>query len=389
MKKINVLYIEDVGEIAGGPNSLLQLFSEIHHDVNIHIFAPKGPFIDKARLFSKNINITNITRYEHIIFLGKRFPNIYHIILRLLDAIKIFKYIKRNKIDIVHSNDLDGHITAWFLNHIFGVQSIWHIRIMTWPRILYKLKRVTKVIFVSKAVMNNALNGLTKNNTTVVYNGIDVNVFQEQLNKFDSQQVRNELQIDKKTFVIGYVGRIKEQKRQKILLEAVSLLINKGFDLKVVFVGDDSVTREFVSGNKNNYYKNLKELAKNYNINKNIIFTGQQSEVAKFYKIFDCFVFPAINDSNPRVILEAMVSRIPIVANNTGGVVDMLENGKFGLISEVDNIQNFSDNIEKVINKKSGIDTEETFLKLNRDFKIEKHKNNILNIYQDILSKRN
>ena len=89
------------------------------------------------------------------------------------------------------------------------------------------------------------------------------------------------------------------------------------------------------------------------------------------------------------VILEAMVSRIPIVANNTGGVVDMLENGKFGLISEVDNIQNFSDNIEKVINEKSGIDTEETFLKLNRDFKIEKHKNNVLNIYQDILSKRN
>ena len=74
MKKINVLYIEDVGEIAGGPNSLLQLFSEIHHDVHIHIFAPKGPFIDKARLFSKNINITNITRYEHIIFFGKRFP---------------------------------------------------------------------------------------------------------------------------------------------------------------------------------------------------------------------------------------------------------------------------------------------------------------------------
>ena len=132
-----------------------------------------------------------------------------------------------------------------------------------------------------KQLLDNALNGLTKNNTTVVYNGIDVNVFQEQLNKFDSQQVRNELQIDKKTFVIGYVGRIKEQKRQKILLEAVSLLINKGFDLKVVFVGDDSVTREFVSGNKNNYYKNLKELAKNYNINKNIIFTGQQSEVAK------------------------------------------------------------------------------------------------------------
>ena len=385
MKKINVLYIEDVGEIAGGPNSLLQLFSEIHHDVNIHIFAPKGPFIDKARLFSKNINITNITRYEHILFFGKRFSNLYHIILRFLDAIKIFKYIKKNKIDIVHSNDLDGHITAWFLNHIFSVKSIWHIRIMTWPRILYKLKRVTKVLFVSKAVMDNALDGLTKKNTTVVYNGININAFQEQLNKFDSQQVRNELEIDKKTFVIGYVGRIKEQKRQKVLLEAITPLVNKGFDLKVVFVGDDSVTREFISGNKNNYYENLKELVKNYNISKNIIFTGQQSEVAKFYKIFDCFVFPAINDSNPRVILEAMSAKIPIVANNTGGVVHMLENGKFGLISEVDNVKSFTKNIEKIINNKSIVNTNETFIKLDHDFSIKKHRNEILNIYKDCL----
>ena len=67
--------------------------------------------------------------------------------------LKFLSISKEIKIDIVHSNDLDGHITAWFLNHIFGVQSIWHIRIMTWPRILYKLKRVTRVIFVSKAVI--------------------------------------------------------------------------------------------------------------------------------------------------------------------------------------------------------------------------------------------
>ena len=196
MKKINILYIEDVAEIAGGPNSLLQLFGQIYNDVNIHIFAPEGAFTSQAKLFSNNINITNITRYESIVLFGKRFPNFYHIFLRLLDSVKIFKYIKKHNIDIVHSNDLDGHIIAWFLNHIFRVKSIWHIRIMTWPKILYQIKRVSQIIFVSKAVMNFSIKDSNKKNATVIYNGIDIDNFRKKLNSFNAIDTKRKLNIN-------------------------------------------------------------------------------------------------------------------------------------------------------------------------------------------------
>ena len=237
MKKIKVLYIEDVGEIAGGPNSLLQLFSKINNSIEIHLFAPDGPFAKQARNYASTITITNKTRYEQIKFFGMSFPNFYHIYLRFIESIQLFFYVRKNKIDIVHSNDLDGHITSWFLCHFFGIKVVWHIRIMTWPKILYKIKRVSQIIFVSDAVKDFSLDNQNDKNVSVIYNGINIEHFQRELDKYDYSQIRKKFNIHKDTFLFGYVSRIKDQKRQMIVLESILPLIRKGMDLKVMFVG--------------------------------------------------------------------------------------------------------------------------------------------------------
>ena len=384
--KVKVLFLEDVGERAGGSNSLLQLFSYIHNNVDIYVFSPKGYFTNEAKKYTKNIFYSNIVRYESIVFLSKRLPNLYHIFLRLLDSVRLFRYIKKNNINIVHSNDLDGHIVAWFLNHLFNIKSVWHIRIMTWPKILYKLKRVSKIIFVSKAVSDFSLNGSTNKNTTVIYNGIDIDNFRKSLIRQNHNEIKNKYHIGDDQFVVGYVGRIKHQKRQMVLVEAINLLIKKGYNIKLILVGDDSVTKEAISGNPENYFNEIKKIIVKYGIEKNIALPGHQSNVAQFYSIFDCFAFPAINDSNPRVILEAMAAKIPIVANNTGGVVDMLENGKYGLISKVDNIEDLSNKIESLIKNDSKIETKNTYKKLKRDFTMDIHSQNVLNLYKKIVN---
>tara|TARA_Y100000590_G_scaffold449623_1_gene588059 strand:- start:1171 stop:2334 length:1164 start_codon:yes stop_codon:yes gene_type:complete len=387
MKKIKVLFLEDVGERAGGSNSLLQLFSYIHKNVDIHVFSPKGYFTNESKKYSKNIFYSNIIRYESILLFNKRLPNLYHIFLRLLDSVRLFRYVKKNNIDIVHSNDLDGHIIAWFLNHIFNITSVWHIRIMTWPKILYKLKRVSKIIFVSKAVSNFSLNGSSNENTTVIYNGIDINSFRKNLLIQNNNEIKNKYNIGDDQFVIGYVGRIKHQKRQMILVKAVHLLIKKGYNIKLILVGDDSVTKESISGNPDQYFNEIKKMIVKYNLEKNVVLTGHQSNVTQFYNIFNCFAFPAINDSNPRVILEAMTAQIPIIANDTGGVVDMLENGKYGLIAKVDNVKDLSNKIECLIKKDIIIDTRKTYKKLINDYTLDIHSQNILNLYNELIKK--
>ena len=256
---------------------------------------------------------------------------------------------------------------------------------MTWPKILYKLKRVSKIIFVSESVRQYSLRGSSKKNTTVIYNGIDIDHFKSELQNQSKNNIRDKLNITKNEFIVGYVGRVKDQKRQKVLLEAINLLIKKGHQVRLIIVGDDTVTKESISGNASNYFNELKDLIAQYNIEDNISLVGHQSNVAQFYNIFDCFAFPAINDSNPRVILEAMAAKIPIVANNTGGVVDMLEAGKYGLIYNVDNINDLSDKIELLIDNYSIIDTESAFKKLKNDFTIREHAKSVLKLYKDII----
>ena len=383
MEKIKVLFLEDVGERAGGSNSLLQLFSHIDDFIDIHIFSPKGYFTSEAKKYTNNFFYSKITRYESIVIFKRRIPNPYHILLRLLDSIKIYFYVKRNNINIVHSNDLDGHIIAWFLNHLFNIKSIWHIRIMTWPKILYKLKRVSKIIFVSETVRQHSLQGSSKKNTTVIYNGIDIDHFKSELQKESENNTRDILNITKDEFIIGYVGRVKEQKRQKILIEALNILIKKGYKVRLILVGDDTITKESIAGNASNYFNEIKDLIDQYNIVDNVDLVGHQSNVAQFYNLFDCFAFPAINDSNPRVILEAMAAKIPIIANDTGGVVDMLEDGKYGLMYSVDNAKDLSDKIELLINNNSIIDTKSAFNKLRNDYTIREHAKLILNLYKN------
>jgi glycosyltransferase involved in cell wall biosynthesis len=385
MKKIKVLYIEDIGEIAGGPNSLLQLFSKIGNHVEIHLFAPDGPFAESARKYASKVTITNKTRYDQIKFFGMSVPNFYHIFLRFKESVKFFFYIKKNKIEIVHSNDLDGHITSWFLCHVFGIKVVWHIRIMTWPKVLYKIKRVSQIIFVSDAVKDFSLENQNNKNVSVIYNGINIKHFQKELDKYDYDQIRKDFKVHKDTFLLGYVSRIKDQKRQMIILKSILPLIKNGINLKVMFVGDDSVTRDIISGKENNYYNELQQFSKKNDLQNNVIFTGHQAITAKFYKIFNGFIFPAINDSNPRVILEAMASKIPIIANDTGGVMNMLEDGKYGLISEVDNVQIFSEKIKKLIHNKSAVDVNKTFTKLQKDFSLDSHAQNVLSVYKMIL----
>jgi glycosyltransferase involved in cell wall biosynthesis len=63
----------------------------------------------------------------------------------------------------------------------------------------------------------------------------------------------------------------------------------------------------------------------------------------------------------------------------------MLENGEFGLLCEVDNINDFTKKIEMLLINKTIINTEKTFKKLKRDFSLDVHSTNILSIYNDIV----
>ena len=66
---------------------------------------------------------------------------------------------------------------------------------------------------------------------------------------------------------------------------------------------------------------------------------------SRFLKVFDIFVLPSISEGMPICLLEAMASGCPIVASSVGGIPQMIENGKTGILVEPANVDALSNSI--------------------------------------------
>ncbi len=126
--------------------------------------------------------------------------------------------------------------------------------------------------------------------------------------------------------VIGFVGELREKKGMKTLLSAYAQACKKcAATLLIVGVirqGEDKQAfDEFVSANPN-----LK-----------IIVTGYiaPSDLPSYYSLMDVFVHPSIHDGMPNAILEAMACERAIIATPAGGTKDMIEDGKNGMLVNI------------------------------------------------------
>ena len=129
-----------------------------------------------------------------------------------------------------------------------------------------------------------------------------------------------------------YVGRIDWAKGFKEMLECLVELNNnqnKIFELNIV--GWDETKGELVK-------KAVLKLAKELNINSNIIFHGKKKpgkELYQFYKDADIFILASYQEGFPRTIWEAFANGLPVVTTPVGSISLKLNNRQHALFCEV------------------------------------------------------
>jgi len=149
---------------------------------------------------------------------------------------------------------------------------------------------------------------------TYIPNGVDTKLFSPSRHRTNSD------------FRILFVGRLIEQKGVKYLLEAVAkILKEKGASSGKVFcdiVGDGPLRQE------------LESLSKSLGIDNVVTFHGWvvREKLPVMYQQADVFVLPSFDEGMPNVILEAMASRLPIIATNIRGNNELIGNGTNGFL---------------------------------------------------------
>ena len=122
-------------------------------------------------------------------------------------------------------------------------------------------------------------------------------------------------------FVVGIVGRIEEGKGQWMVIEAISKL--KEPNIKALIVGHTMDER---------YLESLKQKVKELDLNGRVIFSGFTKEVNEHFNLCDVSVLATPRETFGLVVIESMVNRVPVIATNNGGPLEIIDDGKDGLL---------------------------------------------------------
>lgn len=139
---------------------------------------------------------------------------------------------------------------------------------------------------------------------------------------------------------------------------------------------------------KNKGHKYLEETMKNFpEIKLNII--SNIPNASKYLKNFDIFVLPSLKEGLPYVILEAGLAGLPVISSNIGGIPEIIENGKNGLLVPPANPKKLADAIKKLIEDKTLRENLAKNLreKIKKKFSLEKMLEQTTPLYKKITNK--
>ena len=185
------------------------------------------------------------------------------------------------------------------------------------------IKETKKFICVSEYISKELQKylKLEKDKFYVLRNCIDTKIFQKKLNNKEEENLRKKYQILPTDKIILFAGRIVPEKGVKELIEAILKLNQKNYKLLVIGSALNSLSLT------TNYQKEIEKLVEK--MGNNVIFTGfiQYSEMYKYYSLADLAVLPSIwDDPAPLTIIESLVSGLPIITTNSGGIPEYARN---------------------------------------------------------------
>lgn len=293
---------------------------------------------------------------------------------------RLRKYLIENRINLLHTHNyksnLIGLMAAWFAG-IPVVATAHGFTGSSKAVLLYEKidKFVLKAFFKKVAVVTDAMFPEWKSpRKSVIANGVDVQRFKR--DETSRQQIRKEFGIKDGEVLIATVGRLSKEKNQELLLDAAVRLLQKYNHMKILIVGDGP---EMAA---------LRAKVRSDRIEDKVIFTGVLGNLAPVYQAMDIFVLPSLTEGVPLVILEAMASRIPIVATRVGGIPGIITDGKTGILAAPGRADELAAKIEIFLNdrQKREESAQTAFRFVNENFSQEKMFERYRRFYREALN---
>ncbi len=253
--------------------------------------------------------------------------------VRLLPVIwQVARLIRRERIDVVHTNTLKAHLIGGLAARLVGRRVVWHFRdILVDPVLRWWLVRLSRllcdrVLAISGAVKDQFGAGYPASRIEVIYNAVDGDEVRRLATPGDRRAIRRELGVPADARLVGMVGQIARWKGQEHFIRAAALLAPRFPDVRFVLVGD-VLFDEWI------YKTELIRLIRELRLSYRIILPGHHQDGLSHIGALDVMVHCSVEpEPFGRVVIEAMALGVPVVAAHGGAIDEIINDGENGLM---------------------------------------------------------
>jgi L-malate glycosyltransferase len=305
---MKILHINTEKTWRGGEQQTFNLLKGLkRRNISSHLLCqPDSPMAEKA----EDIGI-------------KIFPISMHGEVDPIACLRIRSLINRFKYDILHSHTSHAHTLVFFSS--FGI----HAKRLVTRRVDFSVFRHSFLklsglkyrymadfyIAVSHKIKEVLVNdGIPDGRIFVVHSGIDPNRFKDER----KDTLIAEFNIKSGEQVVINVAHLAGHKGQQYLVKAIPLVLARIPTARFFIVGGGELMDE------------LQSLATSLGLKKELIFTGFRRDVGAFYQIADLFVMSSIQEGLGTAVLDALALGKPVVAASSGGIPEIIDDGKTG-----------------------------------------------------------
>lgn len=233
------------------------------------------------------------------------------------------------------------------------------------PQESYYLRSYKHIYAISNTVREDLIEKASIN-SVVVLNGINMSKISIKTTDDKNSDYR-----------IVQVSRVNHTiKGQHILLEAVKLVKERGYNVSVDFIGD---------GPSMNY---LKELIEEYRLTEDVNLLGAKSQQYIFANLckYDLFVQPSIIEGFGLTVAEAMAAKIPVLISENQGPMEIIDNGKYGYSFKNGDVKDCAGKIIEIINRGVNNDMiDAAYKRVDENYSVKQTANNYIREYQNII----
>ena len=395
-------YTPDIGGLAISTGRLSQLLASAGHEVRV--FAPTHstalraglnlPTSERRTLNSNGVSVTRFGAHKRV---DDTLVDWFELIL---------EEHKREPFDLLHAYFLpQAGFVAAYAGKYLNIPSVVSIRGNDIERAAFDPTKFSHVMYAlqnASAVTTNASELAKKakafidREVILIPNGIDVDCFKPiERNSVLAEALGLTLESDSllansaehtlsatrtprlQSSVIGFAGELREKKGLKILLSAYAQ-VNKRQAAALLIVG------EVRAGEDKQFFEEFRSS----NPDSQIIVTGiiSHKDMPAYYSLMDVFVHPSLRDGMPNALLEAMACEKAVIATPVGGIIHVLEDGKNGLLVDVNDANMLTEKILELLDnpKKRAILGKNARQSIVQRFTAEQELEANLNIYRKL-----